>query len=345
MIIGAVDIFCGAGGLSYGLKQSGIDIIAGIDFDDRCQFAYEHNCEAKFSKADICDVRADDINSLYQGVDIRILAGCAPCQPFSTYSQSRKSLDDRWLLLQEFQRLAVEVQPEIITMENVAKLARLPIWMEFTSALEKIGYDVNWGILNCDDFAVPQTRKRLVMLASKMGKIDLPIPTTVNRKITVRDTIGHLPKLQAGKQYLKDSLHKSSKLNSLNLERIKASKAGGTWRDWPEHLVAKCHTKKSGRSYPSVYGRMEWDRPSPTITTQFYGFGNGRFGHPIQNRGLSVREGALLQSFPDHYQFIKNGDPVTIRALGTMIGNAVPPKLGEAIGKTINIHINNYYAT
>ena len=138
-------------------------------------------------------------------------------------------------------------------------------------------------------------------------------------------------------------MHAASKLSPLNVERIRASRPGGTWRDWPEHLVAACHRKETGRTYPGVYGRMEWDSPSPTLTTQYYGFGNGRFGHPDQERAISLREGAILQGFPTSYSFVPDGGPIHFKALGRMIGNAVPVTLGEVIGRSINQHLGAMY--
>jgi DNA (cytosine-5)-methyltransferase 1 len=127
------------------------------------------------------------------------------------------------------------------------------------------------------------------------------------------------------------------------MQRIRASKPGGTWRDWESSLVAKCHRKKKGKTYPSVYGRMEWDAPSPTITTQFFGFGNGRFGHPKQNRAISLREGAILQSFPENYRFAQADGEYPMKTIGRLIGNAVPVRLGQAIGKSILQHIETHY--
>jgi len=156
-----------------------------------------------------------------------------------------------------------------------------------------------------------------------------------------REAIGHLRALNAGEAAPGDKLHVTSTLSDKNLERIKASKPGGTWRDWPEHLVADCHRTESGRTYASVYGRMEWDKPAPTMTTQCYGFGNGRFGHPEQNRAISLREAAILQSFPRNYAFIPHDGPVSLRILGRLIGNAVPVELGRAIARSINSHLAN----
>jgi DNA (cytosine-5)-methyltransferase 1 len=139
----------------------------------------------------------------------------------------------------------------------------------------------------------------------------------------------------------KDSLHVSSHLSEQNLERIQASKPGGSWKDWDEDLRASCHRIKSGKTYGSVYGRMEWNKPAPTITTQFYGFGNGRFGHPTQDRAISIREGALLQTFPKGYKFVAPKEDVKIKELGRHIGNAVPPRLGQIIARSIKMHLED----
>jgi len=199
---------------------------------------------------------------------------------------------------------------------------------------------VEYQVVNCPDYGVPQHRKRLVLLASRLGEIHLIPPLyDENHYITVREAIGHLQPIEAGEICPNDILHRSSALSAINMERIQQSVPGGTWRDWDENLRLKCHKKKSGATFPSVYGRMEWDEPSPTMTTQFYGYGNGRFGHPEQNRAISLREGAILQSFPDDYIFIDDQHPAKKRELGTHIGNAVPVELGRAIGTSIQQHL------
>ena len=157
--------------------------------------------------------------------------------------------------------------------------------------------------------------------------------------LTVRDAIGSLSPIKAGSAHEDDALHTASKLSSLNLERIRASQPGGTWRGWPEYLIAECHRRRTGHTYPGVYGRMAWDVPTPTITTQFFGFGNGRFGHPEQDRAISLREGAILQGFPQKYAFAPDNTRIHFKALGRMIGNAVPVTLGRTIGHSIMRHI------
>ena len=338
-VIKVVDLFCGAGGLAFGLKAAGLTIAAGVDLDPACRHPFEVNCKGHFEEKSVTDLTTAELDGWFAGADVRVLAGCAPCQPFSTYSQNRKTPDKRWNLLLSFMRLAVELKPEIVTMENVRGLAAKPIWKEFVSGLEASGYHVVWDEIVCTDFGVPQSRKRLVLIASRLGPIDMPRVATGTLPVTVREAIADLPKLEAGQASNTDRLHIACKLSEMNLKRIKASKPGGTWRDWPAALRAACHIKESGETYPSVYGRMSWDAPAPTMTTQCFGYGNGRFGHPEQHRAITLREAAILQSFPRDYSFIPKGVMPTFSKIGMLIGNAVPPKLGEAIGNTIRAHV------
>ena len=178
----------------------------------------------------------------------------------------------------------------------------------------------------------------MVLLASLHGPIRMIDPTH-SKPRTVRQAIGRLRPLEAGESAPRDRLHVASALSPKNLARIRASKPGGTWRDWPRHLIADCHRTDSGRTYPSVYGRMEWDKPAPTMTTQCFGYGNGRFGHPEQDRAISLREAAILQSFPRNYEFVPPGEPVQFTPIGRMIGNAVPVELGRAIARSISRHL------
>ena len=220
-------------------------------------------------------------------------------------------------------------------MENVPPLADQPVFADLLASLD--GYHVDYGIIDTSALGLPQTRKRLVLVASRLGPIQIPefrVPPS-----TVRNTIAELPKISAGGTDGTDPLHTSSKLSPTNLARIRASKPGGTWRDWPEALRARCHTKKTGHTYPSVYGRMEWDQPSPTITTQCFGFGNGRFGHPEQDRAISLREAAMLQGFPREYDFLPDGVRPNFAKHGKLIGNAVPVPLGEFIGRLLIEHV------
>ncbi|MGE9293689.1 MAG: DNA cytosine methyltransferase [Puniceicoccales bacterium] len=342
-MIKCIDLFCGAGGLSHGLLKEGIEVLAGFDIDEDCRYPYEKNNKAVFNNIDIAEVSGQQLLDIYGDAKIRLLAGCAPCQPFSTYSQ-RYELDKagKWSLMYEFNRLIKESDPHLVTMENVSSVVRHEVFDDFVSGLERLGYWVWFGVVNCANYGVPQSRNRLVLLASKFGEIEFIRPSSPKPK-TVRQTIGKLPAIDAGGVFEKDKLHISASLSELNLKRIKHSRPGGTWRDWPKELVAACHKQSSGKTFQSVYGRMEWDKPAPTMTTQCYGFGNGRFGHPEQDRAISLREAAMLQSFPKNYKFVNNGGAIKFSALGRMIGNAVPVNLGRAIGKSLNQHLSEYF--
>ena len=343
MCCSAIDLFCGIGGLTHGLQMSGIPVVAGFDIDSSCKYAYESNNDATFVTADISKLLASDVNKYFVDNCTKVLVGCAPCQPFSKYTQRYRKeghTGNKWRLLDSFARIVSELHPEIVSMENVPELASQSVFNDFVGELKANGYYVSWSVVFCPDYDVPQSRKRLVLLASRLGEIRLIKPLrNPSEYLTVRDVIGDLPALNAGETNLSDSLHCATRLSEINLKRIQQSKQGGTWRDWDEKLQLKCHKKNTGHTYPSVYGRMEWDKPAPTITTQFYGYGNGRFGHPEQDRALSLREGAMLQSFPQDYKFVEPGRRISKKELGIHIGNAVPVNLGKAIGESIKVHL------
>jgi len=338
---GVIDLFCGAGGLSYGFLLEGYEIIAGVDIDECCRYPFETNNFAPFIRRDVAELGGEELIQEYKSTEPKILVGCAPCQPFSKYSQGRE--DSRWSLLDDFSRLIAQIRPDIVSMENVPQLVKYKggkLFERFLYDLNNNGYKTTWSIANCSDFGVPQSRSRLVLLASLHGKPDeLEKTCEPGSYRTVREAIGRQPAIEAGAVDPKDSLHRASALSEQNLRRIKASKPGGTWREWPEELVTDCHTKPTGRGYSSVYGRMAWDEVAPTITTQFYGFGNGRFGHPEQQRAISLREGALLQTFPRGYDFVEPGSDVHMKTLGRLIGNAVPVELGQAIARAVRKHV------
>lgn len=344
--IEVVDLFCGIGGLSYGMKSKGLRILEGFDLDATCQYAYEINNEAKFVHRNIREVTKDDILPLYSKNAIKVLAGCAPCQPFSSYAFKNKNKDkDKYNLLYEFGRLVKEVQPDVVTMENVPAIASFKlksVLADFVKLLQDEGYQVNYQVVFCPDYGIPQTRKRLVLLASKRGKIELIPPThTKENYMTVRDAIGNLPQLQAGESCPTDDLHRCRVLSPLNKQRMLATPYGGSWKDWPKELLLDCHKKEGGKSFGSVYGRMVWEEPAPTMTTLCTGIGNGRFGHPEQNRAISAREAALFQTFPVTYKFFPKEQEVSLAKASRYIGNAVPPRLGEVIAESIKQHIRN----
>lgn len=342
-----VDLFCGIGGLSHGLRRAGLNVVAGVDADETCRYAFETNNEATFVGRPLEEVSGEQVASLFPEGSRRILVGCAPCTPFSSYSAGPGKPRDKWSLVDLFMDRIGVVKPEVISMENVPRLrsfAGRRVFDGFLERLEGAGYDVSAEVVNAADYGVPQDRSRLVVVASKMGPIDVPA-STVAERASVRDAIAHMPALDAGDVDAEDGLHRSSRLSPVNLRRIRAAKPGKTWSEWDDpDLVSPCHQRSTGASYKNVYGRMEWDKPSPTLTTGCFSFGRGRFGHPEQDRAISLREAALLQSFPARYAFTAPGDPVWFARVGRHIGNAVPVGLAAAIGDVIHAHIHEYAA-
>lgn len=350
-MIACVDVFCGAGGLTHGLAKGGIRVVAGIDVDPECRFPYLANNESKFLELDVCKLSGDQLRTFWAGAPYSLLAGCAPCQPFSTYGRRKDrqaASKRRWGLVAEFGRLVKESRPDFVTMENVPQLAGHEVFADFVSSLS--GYNVWWDVIDCVRYGVPQTGKRIVLLASRFDPIRLIPPDDAHTRArtdekpgrpTVRKAISRLKPLRAGESDPADPLHSACRLSKLNLRRIRASRPGGTWRDWNSVLVAKCHSRNSGETYPGVYGRMEWDAPAPTITTQSFGYGNGRFGHPEQDRAITLREAAILQTFPGSYRFLPDGENARYSVLGRLIGNAVPVRIGQIVARSLFDHLSN----
>lgn len=347
--IKVIDLFCGIGGLTHGLLKEGLDVVAGIDNDSKCKFGYEYNNRSIFLDRDISEVSANDINKLFGSKKdtIRVLAGCAPCQPFSKLNL-RKVTKKQLQPLEKFAQLIEETKPDIVSMENVAGLAdmkKYPIFQTFISALENNGYKYKYEVVDVSEYGVPQKRRRLVLLASRFGEIELIKRTHKDNKVTVRDVIRNLEPIKDGEISVKDPLHRARKLSPINLKRIKATPHnGGNSDSWSDDLVLDCHKKESGKTYSStVYGRMRWDEPAPTMTTQCTGLGNGRYGHPDQDRAITLREAALFQTFPKEYQFVAPNQSITTRHVARFIGNAVPVQLGAVIGKSIKRHIKQIH--
>lgn len=343
--IKVIDLFCGIGGLTHGLIKEGLDVVAGIDNDSSCKFGYEYNNKTKFIDKDILKVTADQVNELFGSKkdSIRVLAGCAPCQPFSKLNLkevTQKQLEP----LGKFAQLIAQTQPDVVSMENVSGLAdtnKYPVFANFLKTLEDNGYKYKYEVVDVSEFGVPQKRRRLVLLASKLGEISLIKRTHKDNRVTVRDVIKDLEPIKDGETSKKDPLHRSRKLAPVNLRRIKATPHdGGNSDSWSDDLMLECHKKESGKTYSStVYGRMRWDEPAPTMTTQCIGLGNGRFGHPKQNRAISLREAAIFQTFPTDYQFVPLNEPIVVARVAKFIGNAVPVRLGEVIGRSIKQHL------
>ena len=344
--ISAVDLFCGAGGLTHGLLLAGIRVEAGIDVDSSAGHAYRsNNADARFLEWDVARKNYPSVEKLFAGGKHRLLAGCAPCQPFSKLTNGIER-HRSWDLLGNFGRFVERITPELVTMENVPELAQRgrEVFDAFLLKLERNNYFVDWRIVNCADYGAPQSRKRLVLLASRLGDIRIPEGrySGPSKWKTVNEAIGDLPPLSAGAQHPDDPLHAAVRLSPLNMRRIRATPHdGGTKDHWPKRLELVCHQKESGSRYRSIYGRMWWERPAPTMTTLCNGIGNGRFGHPEQDRAISLREAALFQTFPLDYEFWPSTAKLNRRAIARMIGNAVPPALARALGDALLAHVHN----
>jgi DNA (cytosine-5)-methyltransferase 1 len=339
-----VDLYCGVGGLTHGFVQEGFNVVAGIDVDESCKYAYEKNNGASFLAKSVDTIEVGTLKKLYPRGHVKILVGCAPCRPFSKYSIKKRAYQE-WKLVLRFAEIVQAVRPDVVSMENVPALAEHHVFKTFLDVLEKAKYEYSWQAVECVRYGVPQTRTRLVLLASKLGDIRLLRPTHSGAKYrSVRDAIGNLEPLKAGMTDANDPLHHASALSPLNMVRIASTPAGGGWKDWPDDLVLDCHKSASGQTYRSIYGRMRWDLPAPTMTTQCNGLGNGRFGHPDQNRAISLREAALIQTFPKRYDFIDPHSRPSIKKLAQQIGNAVPVRLGRIIARSIRTHLEEHLA-
>jgi len=331
----AIDLFCGAGGLTLGLRRAGWDVLFGIDVDEAVGETYRHNNpNAGFLAADLRSVTEEDVLSLAGNTPRSelLLAGCAPCQPFSK-QRRRRGLARRSdvTLLGQFARLVVALRPGAVLMENVPGITAVPgfsSFRRFLKILHDCGYGYEHCVLNARDFGVPQHRRRCVLLAVRGSEARLPtqIAREPDHVATVRARIGRFPAIAAGEAHGCVPNHVAAGLSPLNLERIRATPAdGGSRRDWPERLTLDCHRRTLG--FSDVYGRMWWDRVAPTLTSRCNSLSNGRFGHPEQNRAISLREAAALQTFPDDYEFFGARNRIA-----GWIGNAVPVSFAEALG-------------
>lgn len=350
------DFFSGCGGTSEGLREAGMDIVLALDNNKEALKTFEKNIKPECGTIsdDITFVETERIRTIvnkYRNCGNKILfCGCAPCQPFSTQNKNRFNPKDKRLnLLSEFLRFVEGCQPEFILCENVPGLQKIdkdgPL-PNFINKLKSMGYNVpEPQIIRAEDYGVPQKRKRLILIASKLGELTYPAkkygsaPGLIPYR-TVRDAIGNnqYPVLKHGEECKDKNFpnHRSASLSDLNLARIQCIKEGQGRKNWPEELMLKCHKKHEGHS--DVYGRLEWDKPSVTLTTKCTNISNGRFGHPEQDRALSVREAAKLQTFPDNFVFEGNN----LCSLARQVGNAVPVLLAKTFGKMFIEHNNKY---
>ena len=357
----AIDLFCGAGGLSTGLKKSGFRLCLGVDIDEKALKTYKCNLKrTKVLKEDIKKVTGEKITEL-TGINRRdnfLLAGCPPCQGFSSLGK-RDANDEKNELVYEYIRIINELEPSFLLMEPVPGMSNgvgKEIFKNVVKELEE-NYHVEYATLNAADFGVPQIRKRLVLHGIRNDVYDnlgldkekqkiLPKSTHSKEKkkgyrkwVTVRKAIFDLPILGAGESYDDGIIknHKARSLSETNIERLQEIRLHGGNREMiSEELQLECH-KKENVSYTDTYGIIDPDKPAPTITSGCTIISKGRYCHPTQNRGLSIREAARLQSFDDKFEFQGNMGEMSLQ-----IGNAVPPKLAQASGKVIINYMGLY---
>lgn len=361
----AIDLFCGAGGLSCGLQKAGFNIKLGIDIDSSALSSYQNYFQNTIViSQDICNISGEEITTLtgIQPNDNFLLAGCPPCQGFSALGK-RNANDPKNELVYQYIRLINELHPTFILMENVPGMSRgvgSKIFSQVVEALET-NYIIAYKILNAADYGVPQMRKRLVLhgvrkdvytlLDSNLEKPIslLPNPThcecpTVDNPLlspweTVEKAIMAFPPLEAGETYsgnLDIHNHQCRSLSATNIERLKyIHSQNGSRNCLPDNLVLQCH--RNHKTHTDTYGVMALNRPAPTLTSGCTTISKGRYGHPTQNRGISLREAAKLQSFPDDFVFYG-----TLSSISLQIGNAVPPLLAQASARNILKYMDLY---
>lgn len=346
--IKAVDFFCGGGGMSYGMQKSGIQVLAGIDYEENCRATYEANIKkAKFIKADVFELKEKELAStlnLKRNDDELLLIGCSPCQFWSIINTDKKKSQKSKNLLVEFERFVKYFNPGYVVVENVPGVLRKKGESgldAFIKWLESNKYTVHFKVHNTSEYGVPQNRKRFTLIANRITKSELE-PIKADKKLTVRDVIGEengFPKIKAGHKDSTHFNHSVPDISEITLKRLeRVEKDGGNRLSFKNDpgLQLNCFIDRD-TSFKDTFGRLWWDKPSPTITTKFLSVSNGRFVHPEENRALSIREGATLQSFPKTYKFIGT----SMGSIARLIGNAVPPEYAKRVGQAIiKNHIN-----
>ena len=345
MSLTAIDTFAGGGGLTVGLKRAGFRVVAAVELERHAFATYEANHrEVHCLNQDIATVSGAALLKYAEIDRIDLLAGCPPCQGFTSLTAKYKHKDDpRNAFVLEMARLTEEIRPRAIMMENVPGLTKKgkPLYRQLRERLQALGYLLTDGVLQVADYGVPQYRRRLVLLGG-LG-FSIPLPNATHSRYpnealaawrTVRDSIADmaqpvtLSQAKANGNVEGSDWHVVRDLSPQNLQRLRVAKAGGTWRQIPEHLRPACH-RDGYLGFTNVYGRMEWDQPAPTITGGCTTLSMGRFGHPDADRTISVREAALLQTFPHNYRL----DSPYMDYVCRIIGNALPCDFAEAISR------------
>jgi DNA (cytosine-5)-methyltransferase 1 len=339
-----VDFFCGAGGFTRGALDAGAYVLAGLDRDPEVEETYLGNNRNRdgrrpgFLRNDLHEVEPSQIlQALDSAARPLAFVGCPPCQPFTNLKTDKtRSHDDRGAL-HRFLDFVEHFLPDYVVVENVPGIRSGKygsLWRDAVSRLTAQGYQVREEVLDAKHYGVPQNRRRVLLVAARGAMPPWPSPThTSQEPRTVRDTIIGLEPLEAGQASATDPLHVASILSSLNLQRLRAIRTpGGSRNQWPEELGLACYRSHTGHT--DVYGRMHWYQPAPTLTTRFVSISNGRFGHPEQDRAITPREGALLQTFPRGYEFRAKARDTRVKH----IGNAVPPLMARRVFEAIIAH-------
>lgn len=324
-----------------------MEIVLGLDFDHEASATFQHNFpESSFIESDIREVSTDEASrAIPRGEeDLLLLSACAPCQPFTSFRGSGKGRGRRRArtLLLSLIPFVEELAPDFVLVENVPGLeeeSRRRPFARFVLVLRRLGYEVSWEVVDCQHFGIPQRRRRLVLLASRHGSIRLPRRTHglgLKPISSVGEWIHGLPSINAGEIHPTVPNHRAGALAALNLRRIRAVGEGGGRLEWPSELVLDCHRDHAG--HQDVYGRMRNDAPAPVLTTKCTSLSNGRFGHPTQDRAISVREAASLQTFPRDFFFVGG-----LRSTSRQVGNAVPVLLAQRLGESVMEHVSSLH--
>ena len=338
----AIDFFCGGGGMTCGLRQAGIDVIAGVDIDKEAKETYEFNNKGTvFIDKDIRRVHTDYFErnfNLSRNDDNLILVGCSPCQFYSIINTDKNSSLKTKDLLRNFARFIEYYRPGYVLVENVPGILtnKQSIWPSFKKKLEELGYGkMLYKIIDMSLYGIPQSRRRFSLIATRLD-VDVHLPQADDKQALLSDFIGEshgFPKVEAGHKDSSDFNHTTAGLSDKCLRRLRKTRHnGGSRLDWAtdSDLQLRCFIGKDD-SFKDSYGRMWWNKPAPTITTKFFSISNGRFGHPDEDRAISLREGATLQTFPRNYVFKTNSIATTAR----LIGNAVPCEYARRLGEVI----------
>lgn len=342
------DFFAGCGGTSTGFQAAGLDLVFALDNDSDAKATFEANLSGVHYE--LIDIERFSVQSLQPYVDACnghpiLFCGCAPCQPFTKQNTEPKDAAAKSTMLDHFQRFVKHFQPDLVFVENVPGMQKVQEMVgpfhDFVEALKQHGYQYKYKVVAAREYGVPQKRRRLVLIASRLGDISFPPERYCTGRpnanfATVRDWIGYLPPIEAGEISSEDPFHRAAKLSDLNLRRIRALSEGEGRESWPDELKLVCHSRDYD-GHTDVYGRMWWDKPASGLTTRCISLSNGRFGHPEQDRAISVREAARLQTFPKNFVF-----KGSYNSMARQIGNAVPVLLAQYFGEHFNAHVRRH---